>query len=203
MGELAALTPDEVRALGEQGWLIQDRFLSEGAALQAHGEAQALQQTADWSLPGVGRERDRTRGRQLRGDQTLWLQPQMAPPALGDLIQRFRALRDELNQAYLGLGRTEIQLARYPGDGEGYQRHRDAFAGDASRRVTAICYLNPAWSPAAGGLLRLFTEGVPLEVEPLGGRLVLFLSERIEHEVLPAFAPRFAVTAWYYGSTGG
>ena len=30
-------------------------------------------------------------------------------------------------------------------------------------------------------------------------RLVVFLSDRVEHEVLPAHAERWAVTAWYYG----
>jgi SM-20-related protein len=28
---------------------------------------------------------------------------------------------------------------------------------------------------------------------------VVFLSERVEHEVLPTFAPRLAVTGWFYG----
>ena len=68
---------------------------------------------------------------------------------------------------------------------------------------TAICYLNPSWSPQAGGVLRLFGAGVPLEVEPVSGRLVVFLSERVEHEVLATFAPRYAVTAWYYGPNDG
>jgi SM-20-related protein len=29
--------------------------------------------------------------------------------------------------------------------------------------------------------------------------LIAFLATRVEHEVLPAHAPRLAVTAWFYG----
>jgi SM-20-related protein len=42
-----------------------------------------------------------------------------------------------------------------------------------------------------------------VDVEPSLDRLVVFLSERIDHEVLPAFAPRLALTAWYYGRDAG
>jgi len=40
-------------------------------------------------------------------------------------------------------------------------------------------------------------------VEPTLDRLVVFLSERIEHEVLPSQAPRLALTAWFYGRSAG
>ncbi len=36
-----------------------------------------------------------------------------------------------------------------------------------------------------------------LDLAPLAGRLVLFLSGAIDHAVLPSFAERTAVTAWF------
>src|SRR6185295_11601544 len=95
--------------------------------------------------------------------------------------------------------RFDLQVARYPGAGARYVRHRDAFGGPESRRVSAILYLNPTWTPADGGLLRLHTGAGAVDLEPRLDRLVVFLSERLEHEVLPAHAERFAATAWYYG----
>ena len=108
------------------------------------------------------------------------------------------------------LGRTwgsagfDLQLAHYPGGGERYVRHRDAFQGQSNRRVTAIYYANLDWRPEHGGLLRLHLEEGTQDVEPTLDRLVVFLSERVEHEVLPSHAPRLALTAWFYGrdSTG-
>jgi SM-20-related protein len=67
--------------------------------------------------------------------------------------------------------------------------------------VTAILYLNPAWTPADGGQLRIYSdpdpENAPTDIPPLSDRLVVFLSDRIEHEVLPSSTPRYALTAWY------
>jgi SM-20-related protein len=37
----------------------------------------------------------------------------------------------------------------------------------------------------------------PVDVEPILDRLLVFLSERVEHEVLPTRVPRRAVTAWF------
>ena len=39
------------------------------------------------------------------------------------------------------------------------------------------------------------TEPV-VDVAPVGGRLVMFLSGAVEHAVLPNLAPRIALTAW-------
>ena len=63
--------------------------------------------------------------------------------------------------------------------------------------MTAIYYANPAWRPEDGGVLRLHGGDGPLDVAPVLDRLLVFLSERVEHEVLPARAPRCAVTAWF------
>ena len=90
-------------------------------------------------------------------------------------------------------------MARYTDDGARYVRHRDAFPGQGNRRLTAICYLNPDWRPEHGGMLRLHLDTGPLDVEPTLDRLVVFLSERVEHEVLPSRALRLAATAWFHG----
>jgi SM-20-related protein len=63
--------------------------------------------------------------------------------------------------------------------------------------VTAIYYANPAWEPNDGGALRLHGEDGPVDVAPLLDRLLVFLSERVEHEVMPARSARWAVTAWF------
>jgi len=109
----------------------------------------------------------------------------------------FEALRVECNRdAWLGLTRFDLQLAHYAGGGEHYVRHRDAFVGRAGRRLTAIAYLNAGWVLKDGGQLRLHGDP-PTDLAPLLGRLVVFLSETVEHEVLPTWASRIAITAWY------
>jgi SM-20-related protein len=194
------LAEAEVRALETPGILVRDCWLGRAAAGSVHREIDALVRAGALRPAGVSRGVHHRVDAETRGDAIAWLAPQTAGPALAALLAAFDALREALNrEAYLGLARTEIQLARYPGGGAAYRRHRDAFPGRSNRRVTALYYLNPAWRPEQGGLLRCHLEGGPLDIEPVADRLVCFLSERVEHEVLPAFAPRLAVTAWFYG----
>lgn len=191
------LRDDEIETLGTRGYFVRDALLGNARARAIHSEA--LQQASALRPAGIRRGADRTLDTATRGDLITWVLPEQGS-ALGELWKGFEALGEALSSgAYLGLGKFDLQLALYPGGGARYARHFDAFPGQSNRRATAIYYANPEWEPAHGGVLRLYPEGAPVDVEPVLDRLVVFLSERIEHEVLPAFAPRLALTAWFYG----
>ena len=98
------------------------------------------------------------------------------------------------------LNDKEIQLAVYNGNGEYYLRHKDAFRLDSNniqdgqkmRKYTAIVYLNPdlesikQTNPKAQlGELRLYLPDKIVDVMPHLGRVIIFKSEIIEHEVRP------------------
>jgi SM-20-related protein len=196
------LSNAEVQALGERGWFLRDGVLGRDAAVGIHEHVEAIAAAGRLRPAGLGRGAGYRVDHAVRGDAISWVDPTAVAPELAELWAAFLALRDALNrQAYLALDRMEVQIARYPGGGAAYDRHRDAFApspgGRPSRRVTAIYYANPAWTPEAGGLLRLHASDGPVDVAPILDRLLVFLSERVEHEVLPARAPRCAMTAWY------
>ena len=89
--------------------------------------------------------------------------------------------------------------ASYPGGGARYVKHRDALPYKAGRKLTVIYYLNPGWQPAHGGELRIWPPdgSEPVVVAPRADRLVLFVSS-LEHEVLPAWRPRYALTTWMF-----
>ena len=109
---------------------------------------------------------------------------------------------------------AQCQLARYDAGKRGYARHLDRCdetlsdlgllgwlrASDYRRRaLTCILYLNDM--EGQGGELRLYLGGPDAEtprvdVAPRAGRLLVFESGRLEHEVLAARAPRFALTNW-------
>ncbi len=66
------------------------------------------------------------------------------------------------------------------------------------RAISVALYLNENWGEAEGGCLRIYTGGgASQDVSPRGGRLVAFLSDRFEHEVLPATRDRLSFTGWY------
>lgn len=193
------LTDDEIAALGTRGFFVRDAFLRPERAASIYEAARACVEAGALRPAGIRRGADRTEDTSVRGDFITWVQPEPGM-ALGALWEAFEGLGQALSAgAYLGLGPFDLQLAHYPGGGARYVRHRDAFPGQSNRRVTAIYYANPQWRPEHGGLLRLYPEGAPLDIEPTLDRLVVFLSEQLEHEVLPAHAPRLALTAWFYG----
>ncbi|WP_375754560.1 2OG-Fe(II) oxygenase [Corallococcus exercitus] len=194
------LTDAEVEALGSRAYFVRDGFLGEAQARAVRAAALARVEAGTLKPAGIRRGADHSLDTSVRGDHIEWVLPGAAPE-LEALWHRFQALGEAVSSgAYLGLGRFDVQLACYPGGGAHYARHRDAFPGQSNRRLTAIWYANAGWKPEDGGLLRLFPEdaGAPVEVAPVLDRLVVFLSERLEHEVLPSHASRLALTAWFY-----
>ncbi|CAM9380239.1 unnamed protein product, partial [Ectocarpus fasciculatus] len=164
----------------------------------------------------------------IRGDSLCWVTPELCEELkLTCLDQFITRLLNECNVMQSELGLTNeynIQFAMYPGKGEGYNRHRDAFpqkcgAGggdDASRQLTCLLYLNREWVPEDGGQLRVFTlprvhiegAGEPFgfwgvsgyDIEPSFGRLIVFRSELVDHAVLPCHRERAALTFWINGT---
>lgn len=190
------LSPGHLAHLAEHAWCLVDDFAGRDEALATLAAARALDAAGELAPAGLSRGVEHRHDRAVRGDRITWLDDHRAVPAFDRAWRRFEQLRLELNRAaYLGLTRFGLQLALYPGEGATYARHRDAFPGSSNRKITAIWYLNPDWTPADGGALRLFVDGTP-RVEPRLDRLLVFFSEEIEHAVEPAWAPRWAMTAW-------
>ncbi|MBS0393650.1 MAG: 2OG-Fe(II) oxygenase, partial [Proteobacteria bacterium] len=65
------------------------------------------------------------------------------------------------------------------------------------RVVSVVLYLNPGWQSGDGGELVLAADDGEHVVEPRGGTLLAFLSERFEHEVRPARRERRSLTGWF------
>ena len=108
-----------------------------------------------------------------------------------------RCAECSIRRSLLGLFSFEGHYAIYP-PGAGYRRHRDRFRDDDARVLSCVLYLNAGWSMQDGGALRMhFDGGQQGDVLPIGGTLVCFLSERFEHEVLPATRERLALTGWF------
>ncbi len=202
MSTLLSLSESDVRRFGSGEALIRDGLLGASVAESLLGEL--TERLQDTRPARVGRGVDRVHDPRFRGDETAWLEaPGPGRPASESIWTAFAQVQGLLNRAaWLGLESFQVQLAYYRESGALYTRHRDAFAGPGNRRVaTAVYYLNPNWKPEHGGCLRVYGPTGPRDIEPRIDRLVLFASERVEHEVLPVMAPRVALTAWYERQT--
>jgi SM-20-related protein len=145
----------------------------------------------------IGRGENERLAPEVRGDFISWVQ---APERDAEqrLLAKLDDLRAALNRALMaGLEDYQGHFAIYP-RGAGYARHFDRLVGTDVRAISAALYLNDDWLPEHGGYLRIYTGGGRSEdVMPQGGRLVAFLSDRFEHEVLPAMRERMSFTGWF------
>lgn len=196
--------------LSEHHYCVIDQFLAEPMVAALHALAQTRRQAGLTHQAGTGKAA--TTNPSLRGDQIDWLESEDAHPAVQQYFALMAELQQQLNRALmLGLDSYETHFAIYP-PGTGYTTHIDQFrqhrmaAAPGARTLTAIIYLNQNWPDTAGGALRLYldTHNTPpaqearhLDIAPLAGRLVLFLSARFWHQVLPASQDRVSVTGWF------
>ncbi len=190
---------DIVGALAQFGWCVVPGFLGETETAALRAECLRAHAAGAFHAAGVGRGQAQVRS-EVRGDHVLWLDETNTGPALHELLDRFESLRQKVNQElFLGLFDLETHFAVYP-PGAGYQRHLDRFRDDDRRSLTVILYLNePDWREEDGGQLQFWPdpETTPLEIQPAGGTLVTFLSDRFWHEVLPANRRRLSLTGWF------
>lgn len=152
----------------------------------------------EFKTAGIGRAEDFTVATRVRGDRICWLEGESPAPRL--FLAAMSRLREALNRRlFLGLFDYESHLAYYP-TGSFYKKHFDAFRGRSNRVLSTVVYLNPHWQTQQGGELVLYAEDgeqVLERITPVGGKLVVFLSERFPHEVLPALAPRYSIAGWF------
>jgi SM-20-related protein len=126
-----------------------------------------------------------------------WFDDTALSPAQQAYWDAMQTLREALNRRLLlGMETLEAHYALYPA-GAGYARHRDRFRDNDARVLSSVVYLNRGWRADDGGALRLHLPDGTTDVAPVGGTLVLFLSDEIEHEVLPARRERLSIAGWF------
>jgi SM-20-related protein len=188
-------------AIVNEGCAVEADFLPQANVAMLADEARERYAAGEFHAAGVGRGAAQVQRNDVRGDRILWLDRSLASSAQQPLWQALDALRLALNEnLLLGLFSFEGHYALYPPSAY-YRRHRDRFrdgAGSSDIRVISCAiYLNEDWAPTDGGALRIYDGERVRDVLPVAGTLVCFLSDRFEHEVLPATRERLSLTGWF------
>ena len=183
------------RALGARGYVVSAGFLSATELGDVAARFAVREAAGEFRAAATGAGANRAVRPSIRGDHIHWL-AEPDDPIEGPLLLRLENLRLALNEELaLGLVDVECHYAIYPA-GARYARHLDRSPAGAERVVSLVIYLNEEWNDADGGELRLYCEPV-VDIVPRGGTLVLFRSERFEHEVRPTLAARRSLTGWF------
>lgn len=183
-----------IDALASDGWCVLEGLLADAATAALARECAALHASGELAAARIGREKVAS---ELRGDRTRWFEMDAPTAAQRPYVDALDALRIALNRSLmLGLVENEAHYAVYP-PGARYARHLDQPQQLQARVVSVVYYLNADWREEDGGALRLYLDdGSHHDVVPHAGRMVLFLSHRFEHEVLPATRARMSIACW-------
>lgn len=181
--------------------LIDDFFAPEDVCVLRQSLIEKYQEDA-FKKAAIGNRVNEIIVKSIRGDVILWIDESHANTAEALFFAKINHLISYLNSTcFLGIFHKEFHYALYS-EGTYYKRHLDTFHNDDRRKLSFVCYLNEAgWLPENGGELVLYLDESGKELEkivyPFPGRVVIFESQVIEHEVRPVKTERLSITGWF------
>lgn len=196
-----SINDDIASALLAQNFFVVPNFLSSEQVAALRAESLSLWCDGSFKQARVGHDAQQQRRDDLRNDFIFWLDETSGMPGVAHYFNRLESLRQAINRTLLlGLFEFEGHFAIYP-PGHFYHAHVDQFTDSRARQISTVLYLNEDWSHRDGGQLRLYRKdqdpASALEVSPEAGTLVVFFSEQLWHEVLPARRERLSLTGWF------
>lgn len=183
--------------IARQRFSITDDFFSaeevdllRASLLQRQGED-------GFKKAAIGNKLNETIVKSIRGDLILWIDEVNGNKSEKLFFNKINNLASYLNRTcFLGISHKEFHYAIYQ-KGTFYKKHIDTFQNDDRRKLSFVCYLNEEdWLPENGGELVLYLKHEEKTIYPLPGRVVIFESQIIEHEVKLVNTERLSITGW-------
>ncbi|MBU2020405.1 MAG: 2OG-Fe(II) oxygenase [Bacteroidetes bacterium] len=133
---------------------------------------------------GIGVKETFHEDRTTRGDKINWIQNTSIDPFEVVYLRKMEKFISYLNKTcFTALTSYESHYSCYAKNSV-YKRHIDQFKTEKGRQFSTVLYLNDHWKEEDGGCLSLYPKDkIPTNISPLGGRLVFFRSDEMEHEV--------------------
>ena len=186
-----------IQDLLKQQYSVVDHFFSmeevenlRNSLLQKHDEN-------EFKKAAIGNQFNEQIIKTIRGDFISWIDETQKNEQESVFFDKIEHFTNYLNRTcFLGIQEREFHYALYP-IGTFYKRHLDTFQNDDSRKLSIVCYLNNEdWQEEYGGELTIYKEEETINIFPLKGRMVVFESQILEHEVKPVQRERLSITGW-------
>ncbi|MDB9755834.1 2OG-Fe(II) oxygenase [Winogradskyella sp.] len=183
--------------IATQKYSIIDDFFKDEDVLALRTSLLKKYEDDAFKKSAIGNKTNEVVKKAIRGDIILWMDERFCNVEEQLFFNKINDLKDYLNRTcFLGINQKEFHYAIYP-KGTFYKRHLDTFMNDDRRRLSFVCYLNSEdWEPKNGGELVLYLEHEAKTVYPFPGKVVIFESNVLEHEVKPVNTPRLSITGW-------
>ncbi|WP_178991598.1 2OG-Fe(II) oxygenase [Winogradskyella schleiferi] len=183
--------------ISTQKYSIIDNFFTNAEVLALRESLLHKYEEDTFKKSAIGNKVNEVVKKAVRGDIILWIDERFINAAEQLFFNKINDLKDYLNRTcFLGINQKEFHYAIYPKD-TFYKRHLDTFQNDDRRKLSFVCYLNSEdWKPENGGELVLYLDKEDKIIYPFPGKIVIFESQIIEHEVKPVNTPRMSITGW-------
>ncbi|QTY26368.1 2OG-Fe(II) oxygenase [Flavobacterium sp. CS20] len=178
-----------ISQLQNQHYAVTDDFFDEELLEHLHQHILALYQADELKKAAIGKHFDEHIKTEIRGDYIQWINDKMPNEIELRFLNHIQQFIDYLNRTcFMGILHKEFHFAVYP-QGRFYKRHLDTFQNDQRRKLSIVLYLNKNWSATNGGELVIYkqtnNQENAISILPKFGRLVVFESQVLEHEVKP------------------
>lgn len=147
---------------------------------------------------GIGNKSAFHQDKKIRGDKINWIASQSQDPFEMIYLKKIENFILYLNRTcYSSILSFESHYSAYD-KLNFYKKHLDQFKTEKGRKFSIVLYLNDNWTEEDGGHLTLHQKnGELVNISPLGGRMVFFRSDEMEHEVHPSFTrSRSSIAGW-------
>lgn len=188
-----------INDLSEQKFCIVDQFFSlEEVELLRIALLEKYEEDR-FKKSAIGNKTNEAIEKTIRGDFILWINEAEQNEIEKLFFNKINELVNYLNRTcFMGILHKEFHYAVYP-KGTFYKRHLDTFQNDSRRKLSMVCYFNDeTWQKENGGELVIYNENETEKViYPMPGRMVIFESQFLEHEVKPVQNDkRLSITGW-------
>lgn len=181
----------------KQQYSIMDGFFSNVEVEDLRFSLLQKQEVEEFKKAAIGNQFKELIVKSIRGDFISWIDESKANREERPFFSCIENFTNYINRTcYLGICEREFHYALYP-EGSYYKKHLDTFQNDDSRKLSIVCYLNEEdWQPEFGGELVIYKTTEEISIFPLKGRMVIFESQVLEHEVKLVNHQRLSITGW-------
>lgn len=180
-----------------QQFSIVDDFFSETETTSLRDSLLSKYEEDEFKKAAIGNQFNEQVIKSIRGDFISWIDENNANEAERLFFRKVEDFVQYMNRTcFLGIQDKEFHYALYP-EGTFYKKHLDTFQNDSRRKLSIVCYLNEEdWKEEFGGELVIYKENEEIAILPMKGRVVIFESQVLEHEVKPVKKERLSITGW-------
>lgn len=191
------MNTEQLDFLIENSWVEIENYFPEAQVASLLDYAKILDEESKFKIATIKNQLFQEKNTQVRRDSIYWIDDWDFHLALKDYKTKIDYLtlyfRENLR---LSIKSFEGHLAFY-NIGDFYKKHIDQHLTTRHRQISFVTYLNES----IGGELVIYDQAdknkITKIIHPKSGKVVIFLSPIIFHEVLPAKSERFSLTGWF------